>query len=190
MVNLIYNSFSRFEKIEYNILWFIQNRLRTKRLDFIMHWASKVSNVGLIWIILAIFLGISGIHHGFTIGTSIIAGFAIHVYVCNVKLKKIFARPRPDLQSDFQGLVKKHKDYSFPSGHACSSFIVVTLCYCWESPLFFIVLPFAILVAFSRIYLSVHYPSDVLAGVCIGGAIGYVTYLLGVIATYAYSFSF
>ena len=71
-------------------------------------------------------------------------------------------------------LVDKQSDYSFPSGHSCAAFAAATVC--WKMlprPYGGSILLLAALMAFSRLYVGVHYPSDVLGGILIGTAAGF-----------------
>lgn len=91
-------------------------------------------------------------------------------------LTKAYGLPDPSVrcESDVQLLIARPADYSFPSGHTAASFAAVAALYFagarkwWK-----IMLPLAILMAFSRMYLYVHYPTDVLGGMIVGCAAGY-----------------
>lgn len=96
-------------------------------------------------------------------------------FLVNYLMKISFHRPRPD-----NPLIDKLHNFSFPSGHATSAFIFYGLIayITWKSSipkgyrllLAFLLISFALLIGFSRVYLRVHYPSDVMAGFCIGFA--------------------
>ena len=91
--------------------------------------------------------------------------------ICNGILKNIFARTRPyDAYKDIRCLIEPQPDYSFPSGHTASSFAAVVPILADRNTrrLGIVALVVAILMALSRIYVCVHYPSDVLAGVIVG----------------------
>ena len=107
-------------------------------------------------------------------GILLLIGLAVSALAANL-LKVFFSKPRPFIAfKDVHLLVKElDKNHSFPSGHATLVFMaaVILASYFKRGYLFFIA---AIIVCFSRVYVGVHYVSDVLAGAALGGAIGYV----------------
>ncbi len=177
MVLMIYESLSRFQRLEFSFLWYVQSSLRTKSLDIFMASLSKLGNIGLIWFLLSFILYLDNATKA--IAFAIVLGLVVHVFVCNLLLKNIFARSRPDLSASRKNFRIEHKDYSFPSGHTCSAFIVAAILYYFSSPYVIAVLPLATLMGFSRIYLGAHYPSDVVVGAIIGWIIGYFVYYGG-----------
>jgi undecaprenyl-diphosphatase len=89
-------------------------------------------------------------------------------------LKPLIARIRPcDVNTTVTLLIARPSDYSFPSGHTASSFCSASALYFSRTRLWIPALVIASLIAFSRLYLYVHYPSDILAGAVIGILIGY-----------------
>ena len=107
----------------------------------------------------------------------IVAGaLLMDVLFCNVLLKPIVARTRPfDVNTAIQLLVNRPVDYSFPSGHTAASFASVAgLFMAGEKRLWKPALVLAVLIAFSRLYLYVHYPTDVLGGLLLGLLSGYI----------------
>ena len=90
--------------------------------------------------------------------------------LCNVFIKNLVARTRPfDVNTAVQLLVAKPRDYSFPSGHTSASFaaacaLVRTLPQKWGT----VCMILAGVIALSRLYVGVHYPSDVLGGMVVG----------------------
>ena len=98
------------------------------------------------------------------------AALIIDLLLCNVLLKNFVARTRPyDVNTGIQLLVAKLRDYSFPSGHTAASFAsAAALYFAGEKKLWKPALVLACLIAVSRLYLYVHYPTDVLAGILLG----------------------
>ena len=102
-----------------------------------------------------------------------IGGLAVGVLVGNVCLKNLIARPRPCwLDSSVRLLIADPTDYSFPSGHTLSSVIGATILTKTDRRFGYAAIPLAALIAFSRLYLYVHFPSDVLAAAVPGVMIG------------------
>lgn len=93
----------------------------------------------------------------------------------NLLLKPLIARVRPyDFDPSIVLLIPKEKDFSFPSGHTLASFegAVSLILYHKKSGIAAVVL--ASLIAFSRLYLMVHYPLDVITGVILGTAFAFI----------------
>ena len=146
-------------------------------LNSIMIAASFIGNGGMVWLFIAAMLlrKPSGKIFAFLIIGSLITEFII----VEVIIKNIVKRARPIVEDISQKmLIKLPITYSFPSGHTASSFAVTTVLALLSSHLFFAALPIAILISFSRVYLRVHYPSDVIAGVLVGFISGSIAVLL------------
>ena len=112
-------------------------------------------------------------------GANIIVGLAIAHLAGEIIIKHIVGRVRPCHKlEDNQLVVKRPKYYSFPSGHTTSSFSVfaVTLFRCW--PLAIPVLFVAVMIALSRIYLRVHYLTDVVVGMVLGFLCGGISVII------------
>ena len=106
-------------------------------------------------------------------GLLLLGGLAVGVLVGNVCLKNFIARPRPCwLDSSVRLLIADPTDYSFPSGHTLSSVIGATILTKTDRRFGYAAIPLAALIAFSRLYLYVHFPSDVLAAAVLGVMIG------------------
>lgn len=113
-------------------------------------------------------------------GVLLLAGLVVGVLVGNVCLKHLIARPRPCwLDSSVQLLIANPTDYSFPSGHALSSVISATVLTKTNRCFGYAAIPLAALIAFSRLYLYVHFPSDVLAAAVLGIVIGELAFRYG-----------
>ena len=160
--------------MEIQILNLIQN-LRTPLGDIIVPFITRLGNAGIIWIILTLVLLL--IPKTRKTGVIMTAALLVDLVLCNLLLKNLVARTRPfDVNTAVQLLVAKPRDYSFPSGHTGSSFASAIVL--WkELPKKYGVMALivAILIAYSRLYVGVHYPSDVLAGVVIGTVLALVS---------------
>ena len=161
--------------MEIQILNIIQN-LRTDIGDTIVPFITKLGDAGMIWICLTIVLLI--IPKTRKTGVIMMAALLVDVLLCNVFIKNLVARTRPfDVNTAVQLLVAKPRDYSFPSGHTAASFASVTALYlAGEKKMWKAALVLAVLIALSRLYLYVHYPTDIIGGVIFGSLSGYLGY--------------
>jgi len=101
--------------------------------------------------------------------------FGLGLLVNSVLLKDAFARPRPD--QNLSGVIivgQPNDDYSFPSGHSFTIALLAVLVARKKDILMAFFIPFALLTGLSRIYLGVHYPSDVLVGLGLGFLYGLI----------------
>jgi len=100
--------------------------------------------------------------------------------LCNGILKPLIARARPcDINTAIQLMIPRPDDFSFPSGHTAASFAAAFSLYIagvkkLSIPAFIL----ASFIAFSRMHLYVHFPTDIVAGIVIGILCGYTGYLL------------
>lgn len=158
--------------MELMILDMIQN-LRTPLLDRIMCFVSMLGNAGVIWILLAILLFM--IPKTRKAGMFLIGALLVDVVLCNGILKNLSARTRPfDVNTAVELIVKRPKDFSFPSGHTAASFASITALFlAKEKKLAWPALVLGSVMAFSRMYLYVHYPTDILGGIVVGIISGY-----------------
>ena len=161
--------------IELSILDWIQT-LHTPFLDKIMVFITRLGDAGIIWIVLSIVLLL--IPKTRKSGAVMVVALVVDVLLCNIVLKTLVARTRPyDVNTGVHLLVAKLHDYSFPSGHTAASFASVTALYlAGEKKLWKFALVLACLIAISRLYLYVHYPTDVLGGILFGVISGYLGY--------------
>lgn len=159
--------------IELEILDLIQT-LHTPILDRLMCFITKLGNAGIIWILIAVSLLL--ISKTRKTGAVVMVALVIDAILCNGILKPWIARTRPcDVNPAIQLLISRPADFSFPSGHTAAAFTTVAALYfAKESRLWKSVLVLAILITFSRLYLYVHYPTDVLGGIVVGILAGYV----------------
>ncbi|MGI6013168.1 MAG: phosphatase PAP2 family protein [Oscillospiraceae bacterium] len=153
--------------IDFQILDFLQQHCRTQGLDKIFSTITHLGDAGIIWILLAAALLL--IPKTRRCGIVVSIALILDLILCNGILKNLVARIRPfDVNTAVELLIQKPSDYSFPSGHTAASFAAVTALYCTHSRLRYPAFCVALLIAFSRMYLYVHYPSDILGGVLLG----------------------
>ena len=141
-------------------------------LDTLMSAITRLGDAGIIWILLCAVLLI--LPRTRKSGAILMAALLVDLVVCNGILKPLVHRIRPfDVKTGIELLVKQPTDYSFPSGHTAASFTSVMALYlAGEKKLWILALVLAVLIAFSRLYLYVHYPTDVLAGALLGAGLG------------------
>lgn len=163
--------------MEIEILNFIQN-IHNPVCDVIMTFVTKLGNGGAIWILAAIIL--FAIPKTRKSGAILVIALIIDVILCNGILKNLFCRIRPcNINTSVQLLITRPSDFSFPSGHTSASFAAVaSLFFAKERKLFKPAFVLATLIAFSRMYLYVHYPTDILAGIVVGVLAGYMGYFI------------
>ena len=153
------------------ILLWIQGNLRCAFLDFLMPVITALGNLGFLWILITLTLLM--IKRYRRDGVTLLTALVLFLLIGNFAIKLLVARPRP-CHTDplFELLIPLPLDYSFPSGHTMSSFAAATVLYrvrrSWGIGAFII----GTLIGFSRLYLYVHYPSDVLAGMVLGILVG------------------
>ena len=159
-------------ELELGILDWIQLHLRCGFLDWLMPFVSGLSNHGEVWILLAAVLLL--IRRQRARGLSAAFALALDLITCNKILKPLIGRIRPfAFRPDLSLLVPPPGDASFPSGHTAAEFAVVFALKASGSPLWRPALALAAATAFSRLYLYVHWPTDVLGGVLLGAAVGW-----------------
>lgn len=149
------------------ILCLVQERCRCSFLDRLLPVFTHMGTVGLPWFLAS--AAMLCLPHYRRSGIWLLITIVLCVLVGNFSIKPLVARSRPCHQNpDVPLLIQNPRDYSFPSCHTLSSFacsLVIALANpVWGIAAFVI----AFFIAFSRIYLFVHYPSDVLAGAVMG----------------------
>jgi len=160
------------QNMELAILDWIQNNFRCGFLDWLMPFVSGLSNHGEIWILFAALLLLLRRQRKY--GVSAACALTLDLVTCNMILKPLIGRGRPFLlRPDLPLLIPPPVDASFPSGHTAAAFAVVFALRAAGSPLWLPALALAALTAFSRLYLYVHWPSDILGGILLGAAVGW-----------------
>ena len=164
---------------EINILNFIQDTFACPFLDRVMPIITLFGDKGIFWIAVALILIIikKTRKTGVMMGTALLLGLIIG----NVILKNAIARTRPyDVNTAMQAelLVKALSDFSFPSGHTTAAFELATVWMMRDRRFGIPALVFAFVMAFTRLYLYVHYPTDVIGGMAVGILCGVAGYFI------------
>lgn len=166
------------ENFDLPILEWISLNLWCPFLDTVMPAITLLGDAGIFWIALAVMCLFFPKYRkmGLSMGLSLLIG----VLICNVTLKPLVGRIRPyDYQWEVFGkeiplLIEAQHDFSFPSGHTIASFEAAVAITLHNKKLGIPALILASLIAFSRLYLYVHYPTDVLASVILGTGIAFL----------------
>lgn len=160
-----------FSIFEANILLWIQENLRAPGLNEVMRLITTLGNDGIFWIVITVLMLV--FKKTRKAGIQCAISMLLAMLVVNVTIKPLAARIRPyDLVEGINILVARPHDFSFPSGHAsnslsCAWVMLRTLPKKFGVPAFVL----AALIALSRLYVGVHFPSDVLVGAAIGIAL-------------------
>lgn len=149
-------------EFELNILLWMQEHLTNPFLDTVMPYISSLARHGEFWILLALIL--LCFKKTRKAGVAMAIAMACGFLIGNIGLKNIIARTRPYDMVNIQLLVDKLSDFSFPSGHTLVSFNAAIALHHYHRKWGVAALVLASLIALSRLYLFVHYPTDVLAG--------------------------
>jgi len=159
--------FQLIQSIDDRLLDFLRLSMHNPVLDRLMPPLSFLGNWGLIWLAAAaVFLLTKGRRKA---GATLLLALLLCTLARNSLLKPLAARPRPCIvHPEYALLIARPEDFSFPSGHAAASFGAAAVILYSDGKLGVAALVLAALIAFSRLYLYVHYPSDVLAGAALG----------------------
>lgn len=152
---------------DFPVLYFMQDYIVSPILNDVMIIASALGEYGAIWLLSAIpllFFKKTRI-----CGILMICAMTLAFLVGELCIKNIVCRPRPcHIDTAVQMLVNSPRSYSFPSGHTSSSFAAAAVIMYFNKKLGVLALVCAGTIAFSRMYLFVHFPSDVFAGILLG----------------------
>ena len=159
---------------ERDILLWIHEHLRFAALTPVMRALSMMVDKGILWIALTLVLLL--FRRTRRVGIYCAASIILTFLIVNGVVKPLVGRTRPyDLFQEIQILVKAESDFCFPSGHTANSFAVAWILFRMTKKRYGILaVILAALVALSRLYVGVHYPTDVLAGMVIAIALAEV----------------
>lgn len=160
------------DKFDADILIFIQEHIRCGVLDPFFKTITHLGDAGLFWIALTVIM----LCFKKTRKAGICSAAALlgSVLINNVILKPLVARVRPyEVIDGLVLMVARASDYSFPSGHTGASFAsAVAMFRHIKKPYAVLLIVLASLIAFSRLYIGIHYPTDVLGGLITGIGMG------------------
>lgn len=164
------------QNADWSILHWIRENLRCGALDFLLPKLTLLGEGGAVWIAVGLALLLSKKYRRY--GICLLGALVAGLLICNIGLKNIVARPRPCWLESIDLLVKNPKDYSFPSGHTWSAVTGAWVATAAKRKFGWVAIPLAAALAFSRLYLYVHFPSDILMGALIGAALGILAVVL------------
>ena len=163
---------------EFNILDSLQT-IHSDGLSAVMKFFTRLGDHAIFPIVLALLLLIIPMTR--KIGLCVTIALILDFIICNGILKNLVARIRPyDVNTTVQLIIEAQKDYSFPSGHTGAMFAAAWALFFsagkkWWIPMMIL----SAIVAFSRLYLYVHYPTDILGGFIIGLVTGWAGAKIG-----------
>ncbi len=157
---------------EFSVLNFLYS-LHNSALDSIMVFITHLGDAGILWIAMGLVMLFIPKYR--KAGVCVLLALVLDFIVANLTLKPLVARIRPYEYVDFvELLIHKPSDFSFPSGHSFAAFASAMSVYLYHKKEGMALLVLASLIAFSRLYLYVHFPSDVICGILLGIAIAFI----------------
>lgn len=170
--------FQGIQNFDVTVLDFILKYGHNAWLDRIMPAITWLGNMGLIWIAVSVMLLINKRHR--KTGILVLASLIIATTLGEGIIKSWVQRPRPFADIPvYKLLISKPLTYSFPSGHTASSFAATGILWRDFRKYRGYILVGASLIAFSRLYLYVHYPSDIIGGIALGLFCSWIVRMLG-----------
>lgn len=158
------------ELFEISVLNGVREAVGCSFADAVMVFVSTIGNAGIIWIVCGFILAFTKKYR--KSGIMLLVGLLLGLLIGNLLLKNLIARPRPCwIQHNVELLIDMPTDFSFPSGHTLSCFIAAFVLLDANLKFGAAALFLAVLTAFSRMYLFVHYPTDILGGIVLAAVI-------------------
>lgn len=156
---------------DHAIMAFIQAHLHNPVTDAVFPVITYLGESGVFWILLALLFILLGKRYGWRVtGCLMLGAMLLGLLTGELAIKNLVCRPRPfqEISADIRLLIPPPSGWSFPSGHSCASFAAATSVFLKDKRWGTAALILAALIAFSRVFLFVHYPTDVLAGSALG----------------------
>ena len=160
-----------FVNLELSVLEFF-NSIHNPVLDRIFIFITHLGDKGIFWIITGLVLCFIPKYR--KSGITMLLALLLMLIIGNITIKPLVARVRPyEYMDSVKILIEKPSDFSFPSGHTFSSFAAACSVFLYHKKLGLVFFVLAFLIAFSRLYICVHFPSDVICGAFFGIGIAY-----------------
>lgn len=166
------------QNIDYVILKFIQTNMHNSIMDKMMPIVTRFGDGLSIWMLIGVLLVITKKYRKY--GFIVVLSLTMCFVVGNLTLKPLVARIRPFETVPIMNvlLISEPTDFSFPSGHAMCSFAASVGIFYMNKKIGTFALCLSAIIGFSRLYLYVHYPSDVFFGTIIGILLGFVSIII------------
>lgn len=162
---------SRFCLFELRNLKRLHDYLYSPFMDHLMVTVTSTGNLGLVWVFTALVLmALDTPRRQF--GYSMLIALLFCITIGNLIIKNVVKRNRPFFHKNYKLLIKQPWDYSFPSGHTLSSFAAATVLFSMNKDIGIIAYIYASLIALSRLYLRVHFFTDVFFSMVLGTGLG------------------
>jgi len=159
--------FDALYNIDKAIVDFVHFGLKNDILDYLIPKITYLGELGIVWIVISIILIVNKKYR--KIGITCILALLLSLLFTDLSIKQVIQRQRPIMRYPIENpLIAIPKSYSFPSGHTSSSFAAAWVLYRQIDKYKLTFLMLAALIAFSRMYLYVHYLSDVIGGILVG----------------------
>ena len=159
---------------DFNVIKFIQDNFHNPVSDAIFPFITHLGEAGAIWIAAAIIMVC--FKKSRKCGILALCAMTVTFLFGEVFLKNVVCRVRPCNQfPEVAMLITRPRSFSFPSGHSASSFAAATIIFWFNKKFGLLAIATAALIAFSRVFLFVHYPTDILAGALLGILISMLT---------------
>ncbi len=156
------------ESLDQDVFVALRTRGHSPTLEKIVVIFSRMGNWGLFWLGLSLFLWLIGMDLGRGMFVFLIP-LIYSTLLVNYLIKQALKKKRPVSEDpELKPLVKVPSSYSSPSSHAAMSFAAAIGMTFYYAPLWAVFFGLAFLMAWSRVYVGVHYPSDVIAGTFVG----------------------
>ncbi len=161
------------QQFDESVLFFIREQLRNPVMDRFMVFVTSLGNAGFLWIFIAFLLLCRKRYQ--KCGIALICALSLTMLISDELLKPLVGRLRPNMRfPELPLLIGQIRSYSFPSGHSSAAFASATVLFSYYKHAGMLAYVAAALIAYSRLYLFVHYPTDVLAGILLGSVIAFL----------------